>query len=151
MSAADVIGILAFSLHAAHKVYDLYQTFKDAPEGLRALHHEARLLHEVEPFLRQLDAEYKTHNDNHAGRSGDLTLHGHWKRLYEDAEALDTDTEALVKKVTKDGNIKTWQKMKWVWYAKDGEELTMKFKGFRESVSHTCSLISACVTLSSSA
>ena len=31
------------------------------------------------------------------------------------------------------------------WYAKDGEELTTKFKDFRELVSHACSMISACV------
>ena len=144
MSAADVIGILSFALHAAHKVYDLYQMFKDAPDGLRTLHHEARLLREAEPILRKLDADYEQNHATHGG-SSDSTLHGHWKRLFEDAEGLHQGTEALVKKVTRDGDIGTWQKVKWVWYAKDGEELTMKFREFRESVNHTCGLISACV------
>ena len=38
---ADVIGILSFALHAAHKVYDVVQTIKDAPDAVRALGKEA--------------------------------------------------------------------------------------------------------------
>ena len=38
---ADVIGILGFALHAAHKVYDIVQTIKDAPEAVRTLGKEA--------------------------------------------------------------------------------------------------------------
>ena len=38
---ADIIGVLSCALHAAHKIYDLSQTIKDAPDVVRTLEKEA--------------------------------------------------------------------------------------------------------------
>ena len=42
---ADVIGILGFALHAAHKVYNVIQSIQDAPSDVRALRDNAFQVH----------------------------------------------------------------------------------------------------------
>ena len=48
---ADVIGILGFALHAAHKVYTIIESIKDAPGEIQALRDDALQVH---GFLEKL-------------------------------------------------------------------------------------------------
>lgn len=50
-AASAIIGIVAFGLHAAHKVYEVIDSIKDAPTDVLALKHDAK---EIGSLLLQL-------------------------------------------------------------------------------------------------
>ena len=41
----DVVGILGFTLHAAHKVYTIIESIKDSPNEIQALRDDAFQVH----------------------------------------------------------------------------------------------------------
>lgn len=89
---ADALGILGFALHAAHKIYDIAQTLKDAPEEIRALQTEAAL---VRAFLPDLLTSLE-HDANHPVFSNTLQL----QILLEQAERLGNGVEILYQRHT---------------------------------------------------
>ena len=91
---ADVIGILSFALHAAHKVYDIVQTLKDAPDAARALGKEAsRVKGLLTVMLPQPNGEPSPLLRN----DGNPLV----KALVDDATELETAVEALFAKAVK--------------------------------------------------
>ena len=122
---ADVIGILSFALHAAHKVYDVVQTIKDAPEAVRTLGKEAS---RVKGLLTVMLPE-PSGEPSPLLRSVDNPL---VKTLVEDAKELGSTAETLLAKVTRqreDGTHKV-KRYRWPFHAGEGEKLSGQFQAF---------------------
>ena len=126
---ADVIGVLSFALHAAHKVYDIVQTIKDAPDAVRALGKEASRVKglltvmlsepngELSSFLRNID-------------------HPLVETLVEDAKELGSTADTLLAKVTRqreDGTHKV-KRYRWPFHAGEAEKLAAQFQAFYVSL-----------------
>ncbi|PSR72476.1 hypothetical protein PHLCEN_2v11655 [Hermanssonia centrifuga] len=50
---ANPVGIIAFGVHAIHKVYDVYQKIKSAPEEIYALQEDAAILEGILPKIKE--------------------------------------------------------------------------------------------------
>ena len=128
---ADVIGILSFALHAAHKVYDIVQTIKDAPDAVRALGKEAS---RVESLLAvMLPIPESNSQPSPMLRSVDNPL---VKSLVEDAQELEAAVEVLLAKVTRqkeDGTLEI-KKARWILCAGDVKKLSAHFQTFYGSL-----------------
>ena len=126
---ADVIGILSFALHAAHKVYDIVQTIKDAPDAVRALGKEAsRVKGLLTVMLPQPNGEPSPLLRN----DGNPLV----KSLVEDAQELETAVEALLAKAVrrKEDGTHAVRKSRWVFYAGEAEKLSAQFQKFHGSL-----------------
>ena len=126
MSAADVIGILGFALHAAHKIYDIVQDVREAPEKVRKLKEEAS---DISRLYEQLGIR----RDSVEG----LILP---PGLAERGEDLLKAGEEFVDKVTKlagDGtrNVKT---IKWMFKITRATKLEEAFTKFRRELTDAC-------------
>ena len=128
---ADVIGILSFALHAAHKVYDVVQTLKDAPEAARALGKEAS---RVESLLAAMLPEPESNSQpSPVLRSVDNPL---VKSLVEDAKELGSTADTLLAKVTRQREDGTHQVRRYLWpfHAGEAEKLSGQFQAFYVSL-----------------
>ena len=129
---ADIIGVLSCALHAAHKIYDLSQTIKDAPDVVRTLEKEAgRVEH-----LLNLVLGTPGSTPQPWGSVDHYLLQG----LVEDAEALVTAVDFLFGKTTKvnaDGRHEA-KKLTWPLYATLAKKLAEKFKAFHLSLTVVC-------------
>ena len=128
---ADVIGILSFALHAAHKVYDVVQTLKDAPDAARALGKEAS---RVESLLMAMLPEPESISGRFPMlRSVDTPL---VNSLVTDAKELETAVKALLAKVTrqKEDGTHEIRKACWIFYAGEVEKLSGQFQAFYVSL-----------------
>ena len=119
----DAIGILGFTLHAIHKVHDLVQVMKGAPDEIKSLEKEASRVEVMLPQLRDMDA-MQNRGRGLARHNQSLDL------LYEDAKELKDETDVFVNKVTKKGVNTLETKIMWVRYAGDGKKLADKFRSF---------------------
>lgn len=120
---ADVIGILSFALHAAHKVYDVVKTIKDAPDEIEALKTQTKRVEYFADFIDGLQA-------------GDQVLSEatstQFRTLATQAEKLTKSTDALLKKVTTKtangtGEVKKLN-VKWPLYSSSAKKLADDFK-----------------------
>ena len=126
---ADVIGILSFALHAAHKVYDVVQTIKDAPDAVRALGKEAsRVKGLLTVMLPQPNGEPSPLLRN----DGNPLV----KSLVEDAQELEAAVEVLLAKVTrqKEDGTHEIRKARWILHAGEVEKLSTQFHVFYGSL-----------------
>ena len=137
---ADVIGILSFALHAAHKVYDVVQTLKDAPDAARALGKEAS---RVESLLTVMLPE-PSGEPSPLLRSVDNAL---VKTLVEDAKELGSTAETLLAKVTRqrEDGTHTVKRYLWPFHAGEAEKLSNQFQTFYISLTAVCSVVTSCV------
>ena len=126
---ADVIGILSFALHAAHKVYDVVQTIKDAPEAVRTLGKEAS---RVKGLLTVMLPE-PSGEPSPLLRSVDNPL---VKTLVEDAKELGSAADTLMAKVTRQREDGTHQVRRYLWpfHAGEAEKLSGQFQAFYVSL-----------------
>ena len=120
---ADVIGILSFALHAAHKVYDVIQTIKDAPDAVRTLGKEAS---RVNGLLTAMLAESNA-------QSSSLLRHVDHPlvtTLVEDAKELGSTAETLLAKVTRQREDGTHEvkRYRWPFHAGEVEKLSGQFQ-----------------------
>lgn len=121
---ADVLGILGFALHAAHKIYDIVETIKDAPEEIRGLQTQASL---VRAFLPDLISALE-HDRHHSSYSHGIQL----EILVKQATDLKASVDRFVGKVTKertDGSHEI-RKLAYLFRASGGQELREQFKEF---------------------
>ena len=128
---ADVIGILNFALHAAHKVYDVVQTLKHAPDAARALGKEAS---RVKGLLTTIIPEPESNSQpSPVLRSVDNPL---VKSLVEDAQELETAVNVLLAKVTrqKEDGTHEIRKARWIFHAGEVEKLSAQFQVFYGSL-----------------
>ena len=125
----DVIGILSFTLHAAHRVYDVIQTIKDAPDSVRALGKEtSRVKGLLTTMLPQPNGE-----PSPLLRDVDNPL---VKTLVEDAKELGSTAETLLAKVTRqrEDGTHTVKRYRWPFHAGDAEKLSGQFQAFYVSL-----------------
>ena len=137
---ADVIGILSFALHAAHKVYDVVQTLRDAPDAVRALGKEAsRVKGLLTVMLPQPNGE-----PSPLLRNDDNPL---VKGLAEDAKELETAVTVLLAKVTrqKEDGTHEIRKTRWIFYAGEVEKLSAQFQTFYGSLTAVYAVTTSCV------
>ena len=123
--ASDVIGILGFALHAAHKVYKIVQTIKGAPDEMKALQMEANRVRELLSEL--IDAVNASSKDQSSARTS-----SHFRALVDEARRLTEAANKFVDKATTtkaDGSYEV-KKIKWVRYSSEGKALAAEFKGF---------------------
>lgn len=120
---ADVIGILGFSLHAAHKIYDIVKSIKDAPDEIEALKTQTK---RVEYFANFIDGL----------QVGDQVLSEatttQFRTLATQAEKLTKSTDGLLKKAmskTANGDAEVKRlNVKWPLYASHAKKLAEDFK-----------------------
>ena len=140
---ADVIGILSFALHAAHKVYDIVQAIKEAPDVVRALGKEAS---RVESLLVAMLSEPESNSEpSPMLRSVDNPL---VKSLAEDAKELETAVKVLLAKVTRQKEDGTYEikKSRWIFYAGEVEKLSAQFRAFYGSLTAVYAMTTSCVS-----
>lgn len=131
---ANALGILGFALHAAHRVYELIEQIRDAPDEARGLKTEASRVHAL---LNRL------HDDLRNDRLFiEEELLG---PLLEEAEQLAGATKKFLKKVTKESSSTPGQvdvhKIKWLVFANHGKKLREQYKGFFLSIGAVYSVV----------
>ena len=137
---ADVIGILSFALHAAHKVYDIVQTIKDAPDAVRALGKEAaRVKGLLTVMLPQPNGEPSPLLRN----DGNPLV----KSLVDDAQELETAVEALLAKAVrrKEDGTHAVRKSRWIFYTGEAEKLSAQFQAFYGSLTAVYAVVTSYV------
>lgn len=129
---ADVVGILGFALHAAHKIYNVIESIKDAPSDIRTLRDEALQVH---GFLDKLLDSKKEGELSSALCPGDLR-DGQINTLVKNAETITKTVDNFIKKTTteKDGGTYEVKKLKWPFYAGEAKKLSEQFKAFYSSL-----------------
>lgn len=134
--AADAIGILGFALHMSHRVYQLIEKVKDAPEEFRGLQAEAA---RVRALL--------THLQNDLGNDRLLAEEDLLRPLLKDARELESATTGFIKKVAKESSSTPEQldvhKVKWVLHASTGKKLGEQFRQFYLSLSPVSMVITS--------
>ena len=131
MSAADIIGILGFALHAAHKLYEYGQRWLAAPEELQALLVE---VNRVQGLLQQM-----IHGSQCEGMDANpvLDVLRFHPDLIEQIRRLAEASNTFVDKMTKtfkDGSRHV-QRTRWTLKASDAKDLTTKFQALYSAVS----------------
>ena len=125
---ADVIGILGFALHAAHKVYSIIQSIKDAPSDVRALRDNAFQVH---GFLDDLLNKQVKGESGHSPLSRDDQSAG-VTALVEQALDIVATANKFIEKTTEPKNDGTYSVKKLQWLLKPGKakKLEDQFRGF---------------------
>ncbi|PSR75442.1 hypothetical protein PHLCEN_2v9117 [Hermanssonia centrifuga] len=128
---ADPLGIITSTLHAAHKVYEIVKTIKDAPEEIQALQDQAHLLDSILPGISDFLQR--------AGESTSMSL------LAAKAGELNASVERFLNKATKmspRGERKV-KKLKWWFNADEAKSLTGKLSVFYGALSASHSIESS--------
>ena len=129
---ADVIGILGFALHAAHKVYTILESIKDAPSEIQALRDEAFQVHS---FLETIQ-----NSQDVGGRRVPLHVNdvqdSQIEALVKRAQHIEATFDKFISKVTtrKDNGTYEVKKLKWPLYAGEAKNLSEQFKAFYVSL-----------------
>ena len=142
---ADVIGILSFALHAAHKVYDVVQTLKDAPDAARTLGKEAS---RVKGLLAVMLPEPEPESNGEPSPTLRRVDNPLVKSLAEDAKKLETAVKVLLAKVTRQKEDGTYEirKSRWIFYAGEVEKLSAQFQAFYGSLTAVYAVATSCVS-----
>ena len=125
---ADVIGILGFALHAAHKVYNVIQSIKDAPNDVRALRDNAFQVH---GFLDDLLNKQVKGESGHSPLSRDDQSAG-VATLVEQARDIVTTANKFIEKTTEPKDDGTYRVKRVQWLLKPGKAKTLaeQFRSF---------------------
>ena len=136
----DAIGILSIALHAAHKVYDVIQTIKDAPDAVRALGKEAS---RVKGLLTTMLAEPNAQSSSLL-RNIDHPL---VKTLVEDAKELGSTADTLLAKVTRqrEDGTHTVKRYLWPFHAGEAEKLAGQYQAFYVSLTAVYAVVTSYV------
>lgn len=120
---ADVIGILGFALHAAHKVYDVVKTIKDAPDEIETLKTQTKRVEYFAAFIDQLQTEDQVLSEATTTQ---------FRTLATQAEKLTKSANSLLKKVTTNTTNDTDEvrklNIKWPLYASRAKKIADEFK-----------------------
>lgn len=129
---ADVVGILGFALHAAHKIYNVIESIKDAPSDIQTLRDDALQVH---GFLHKLLDSNKEGELSSALCTGDLR-DGQIDSLVKKAEIITKTVDKFIKKTTTERESGTYEvkKLKWPLYAGEAKKLSEQFKAFYSSL-----------------
>ena len=134
---ADAIGILGFVLHVAHRIYDVVEKIRDAPQEIRELQREASRVGTLLSHLRDTLANGAEKNSRADDNEDAIHV------LADEANELVQQAEQFLGKVTKsashDSEHLGVHKVKWPFYAARGKQLAEKFRGFYLSL---CALYS---------
>ena len=125
---ADVIGILGFALHAAHKVYSIIQSVKDAPSDVQALCDNALQVHS---FLKDLlDKQAKGESD-HSPLSRDDQSVG-VAALVKQARNIVATVDKFIEKTTeaKDDGTRRVKRLQWLLKPGKAKALAEQFRSF---------------------
>ena len=136
---ADVIGILSFALHAAHKIYDIIESIKDAPEVIQALRDDALQVH---GFLKRFLDDRGSRSRVEDAREPQVAA------LARKAERLVTSVDAFLSKATsqkRDGAHKV-KRIKWPLYEGEARMLSEEFRAFYVSMTALYTLSASCVS-----
>ena len=135
MSAADIIAILSFALHVTHKIYDVVQEVRKAPEEIKALQDEVRLVRELLKRIgvRTLDEEPDGASQAElrqlvrlSGKGGELIAAAN--KFIQRSTLLGEDGVRKVKKI------------RWLFKSSKVKELTEDFKAFHRALTDVCSI-----------
>ena len=129
---ADIIGILAFALHATHKIYNIVESIKDAPNEIQALRDDAL---RVRGFLQEL---LNSPNEDRRVRQvnpGDLPDQ-QTEALVKHARGITAIADTFIAKATIPRNDGTYEvrKLKWPFYACQAKKLSKQFRSFYQSL-----------------
>lgn len=129
---ADVIGILGFALHAAHKVYTVIESIKDAPNDIKALRDDAFQVH---GFLTKLLGSQDEGEQSGPLRVADVK-DPQIAALVKKAQVISDTVEKFLSKTTtkKDDGTHAVKKLKWPLYAGEAKNLSEQFKAFYVSL-----------------
>ena len=138
MSAADVLGILSFSLHAIHKLYDAVQEIRNAPKEMEALLVEISRVRGL--LMGAIETPMLTDDP---GRNETLqNVLRLCPDLIEQARKLTEAASYLVEKSTKitnDGSRKV-VKRKWPFYSSEAAKLAKDIRAWYLAVSAVYSI-----------
>ena len=125
---ADVIGILGFALHAAHKVYNIIQSIQDAPSDVRALRDNAFQVH---GFLEDLLDKQTKGESGHSPLSRD-DQSAAVAALVEQARDIVAAANKFIEKTTEPNEDGTYSVKKLQWLLKPGKAkaLAEQFRSF---------------------
>ena len=130
---ADVIGILGFSLHAAHKVYYVVASIKDAPSDIQALQNDALQVHSfLDKIVGSQEGGERPRNATVSLGVQDVQIDALLKR----ARGIQAAVDAFIGKTTtrkEDGTVQV-KRLKWPLYAGDAKKLSKQFKAFYASL-----------------
>lgn len=136
LTMADAIGILGFALHAAHKIYNVATTIKDAPDDVAALQNEAE---HVRDSLSELIDILQTETD---GPAGPARTEARFRALIAEARTLTESVNTLLDKATirkADGSYEV-TRVRWPLYIRRAKKLADDFKNFKQLLSAILSI-----------
>lgn len=143
VSMADVLGILGFVLHAAHKVYTVIESIKDAPTDIQALHDDAFQVHGL---LKKLLGSQDEGGESCPPRAGDVD-DPQIDALVKKAQAITAKVEVFISKTMaqKADGKRVIKKLKWPLYAGEAKALSEQFKAFYLSLTAAYTISTSCV------
>lgn len=146
MSAADVIGILSSALHAAHKLYDIIQLVKNAPDDMDALQVEVRRVRSILIQSVQMPEDVTRDERNVLG-----SVTGLRADLIQQARQWTEGANQFVEKATKAKEDGSREVNKWMWplRAADAKKLADESRRFYQAVSAVYSIDTSYVFVSS--
>ncbi len=124
--ASAIIGIVAFGLNAAHKVYEVIDNIKDAPTDVLALKHDAK---QIASLLLQLQ-ELHILDSAVVPLSVDIVV---LRKLFENALG---EVELFIDKVAelrRDGEIRV-RKLQWVLKGGRSKRLRESLRSLKTSI-----------------
>ena len=140
----DVLSILGFTLHAAHKVCDAVQSIKDAPDAIKALEKEATRVRTL--LAKMLPPSYHF-SVSLLQRIG--TDDPQLAVLADDAKILTNAVDALLSRATtrrEDGTHQV-KKRYWLFYAGEANSLAEQFEAFYASLVAISAMYTLYVTI----
>ncbi|PSR75441.1 hypothetical protein PHLCEN_2v9116 [Hermanssonia centrifuga] len=121
----DAFGTVMTAFHAAHKVYELVKTIRDAPEEIQALQDQVQLMDIVLPKIKDV-----------LQREGDSTSIA---LLVTKAEELTSTANPFLNKVKAIFQDKRkLKRLKWLFKAGEAKGLSEKLRAFHASLSVVC-------------
>ena len=127
---ADIVGVLAFALHTTHRVFQVVQKMKGAPDTIRALERETL---KVKTLLTSMLSSHDGVSFPALQNTSEHLL----RALIEDAEALTSSVDAFFNRTTQvnvDG-IREAKRVRWLLRVNESRVLSERFKVLYSSLS----------------
>ncbi len=137
-AASAIIGIVAFGLHAAHRIYDVLDSIQGASEEVEALRAEACRVHVLLMHIHDFQGL-----ETLGAPQGGLTLDGTLiADLQGTARALKLSVDKFTQKVAKygrDGRVSV-NALQWLLKKNSGKRLREQFNAFYLSLNAVFSI-----------